>query len=88
MDLGSGESEVHARSIGARTRCGHDAGVDYGGRKPVRSKADADYFVQWIDRTLERAMQLSFNNETERNAVRKLYEEARAKMVQRAAEAQ
>ena len=57
------------------------------GGKPVRSKADAGYFVQWIDRTLERAMQLSFNNETERNATRKLYQEARAKMVQRAEEA-
>ncbi|MFN7934702.1 MAG: CehA/McbA family metallohydrolase [Bryobacteraceae bacterium] len=57
------------------------------GSKPVRSKADAEYFVQWIDRTLERAMQLSFNNETERNETRKLYEEARGKMLQRAAEA-
>jgi hypothetical protein len=55
--------------------------------KPVRSKPDAEYFVQWIDRTLERAMKLSFNNEMERNETRKLYEEARAKMVQRAAEA-
>lgn len=58
------------------------------GDKPVRSKEDADYFVQWIDRTLGRAMQLSFNNEAERNETRKLYEEARAKMMQRAAEAQ
>jgi hypothetical protein len=57
------------------------------GGKPVRSKADAGYFVQWIDRTLERAMQLSFNNEMERNATRKLYQEARAKMLQRAEEA-
>ncbi|HUQ93973.1 MAG TPA: CehA/McbA family metallohydrolase [Bryobacteraceae bacterium] len=55
--------------------------------KAVRSKTDADYFVQWIDRTLGRAMQLSFNNETERNETRKIYEEARAKMVRRAAEA-
>ena len=57
------------------------------GGKPVRSKTDGEYFVQWIDRTLERAMQLSFNNEMERNSTRKLYEEARAKMVQRVAEA-
>jgi hypothetical protein len=56
--------------------------------KPVRSKADAEYFVQWIDGTLERAMQLSFNNEMERNETRKLYQEARAKMMQRAAEAE
>ena len=55
--------------------------------KPVRSKADAEYFVQWIDRTLERAMKLSFNNETERTETRKLYEEAREKMMLRAAEA-
>ena len=53
--------------------------------KPVRSKADAEYFVQWIDRTLERAMKLSFNNETERTETRKLYEEAREKMMLRAA---
>ncbi|MBS1826795.1 MAG: CehA/McbA family metallohydrolase [Acidobacteria bacterium] len=57
------------------------------GNKPVRSKADAEYFVQWIDRTLERAMKLSFNNEAERNETRRLYEEARGKMMQRAAEA-
>ena len=55
------------------------------GGKPVRSKADGEYFVQWIDRTLERAMQLSFNNEMERGETRKLYQEARAKMVLRAA---
>ena len=35
----------------------------------------------------DRAMQLSFNNDTERNETRKLYEEARRKMMQRAAEA-
>ncbi|MEO7652175.1 MAG: CehA/McbA family metallohydrolase, partial [Bryobacteraceae bacterium] len=55
--------------------------------KPARSKADAEFFVNWIDRTLERAMKLSFNNEMERSETRKLYEEARAKMVRRAAEA-
>jgi hypothetical protein len=55
--------------------------------KPVRSKPDAEYFVQWIDRTLERAMALSFNNESERNETRKLYQQAREKMAQRAAEA-
>jgi TolB protein len=55
--------------------------------KPVRSKADANYFVQWIDRTWKRAAELSFNNDMERNETRKLYEEARAKMLQRAAEA-
>lgn len=55
--------------------------------KPVRSRADAQYFVQWIDRTLERAAKLPFNNEVERQATEKLYQEARAKMMQRAAEA-
>ncbi len=61
--------------------------MDYSGRKAVRSKTDAEYFVQWIDRTLERVLQLSFNNEMERNEARKLYQEARAKMAQPAAEA-
>ena len=55
--------------------------------KPVRSRADAEYFVEWIDRTLERAMKLSFNNIGEREETEKLYREARAKMVERAAEA-
>jgi hypothetical protein len=56
------------------------------GNQPVRSKADAEYFVQWIDRTWERAKGLSFNNEAEREQTRELYEQARAKM-RRAAEA-
>ena len=56
--------------------------------KPVRSKADGEYLVQWIDRTLQRAMMLSFHNEMERNETRKLYQQARTKMVQRAAEAE
>ena len=55
--------------------------------KPVRSKADAEYFVEWIDKTLDRAMKLSFNNAEEKEATAALYREARAKMVQRAAEA-
>jgi len=55
--------------------------------KPVRSKADAEYFMQWIDRTLERAMKLSFNNAGEREQTEALYKEARTKMMQRAAEA-
>jgi hypothetical protein len=56
--------------------------------KPARSKEDAEYFAQWIDRTLGRAMQLSFNNDMERNETRKLYEDARVKMLARAAEAE
>ncbi|MBM3785584.1 MAG: hypothetical protein FJW30_14565 [Acidobacteria bacterium] len=55
------------------------------GNQPVRSKADAEYFVQWIDRTWERAKGLSFNNEAEREETRELYQQARAKM-RRAAE--
>jgi hypothetical protein len=55
--------------------------------KPVRSKADAEHFVAWIDKTRERAMKLSFNNSTEREETEKLYQEARAKMMQRGAEA-
>ncbi|MCC6344837.1 MAG: CehA/McbA family metallohydrolase [Bryobacterales bacterium] len=58
------------------------------GGKPVRSKADAQYFVDWIDRTLERAMHLSFNNEQERIDTRRLYGEARARMVRRGEEAE
>ncbi|MCC6390675.1 MAG: CehA/McbA family metallohydrolase [Bryobacterales bacterium] len=58
------------------------------GGKPVRSKTDAQYFVDWIDRTLERAMHLSFNNEQERSETRRLYEEARAKMMRRGEEAE
>jgi len=56
--------------------------------KPVRSKKDAGYFVEWMDRTLQRAMQQSFNNQAERDETRKLYEEARRKMVERGAEAE
>jgi hypothetical protein len=57
--------------------------------KPVRSKEDALYFIEWIDRTLDRAMKTgSFNNESEREEIRKLYAEAKEKMMQRAAEAE
>jgi hypothetical protein len=55
--------------------------------KSVRSQADADYFVQWIDRSLARALATGpFNNDAERDEVRKLYADARALMVQRGAE--
>ena len=58
------------------------------GGKPVRSKVDADYFVDWMDRTLARAMKEdAWNNEEERAETRRLYEEARAKMRARGAEA-
>ncbi len=56
--------------------------------RPVRSKKDAEYFLAWIDRTLERALQVGpWNNEQEKEEVRKLYAEARARMMARAAEA-
>jgi TolB protein len=56
--------------------------------KPVRSRADAQHFVDWMDRTLERAMATgSFNNSQEREDTRTLYQEARTRMMQRAAEA-
>ncbi len=56
--------------------------------KTVRSREDAEYFVKWMDGTLARAMSNEpFNNEQERAETRKLYQEARAKMIERAAEA-
>jgi len=56
--------------------------------KPVRSRDDAFYFIQWMDRILDRAMREgTFNNDTERDAVRKLYADARARMARRAEEA-
>jgi TolB protein len=49
--------------------------------QPVRSREDADYFVAWIDKTLERALaEPAWNNESERDAVRKLYADARKRM--------
>lgn len=52
--------------------------------KPVRSKRDAEYFVGWLDKTLERALaQGPWNNEEERAEVRKLYAEARARLLAR-----
>jgi hypothetical protein len=58
------------------------------GDRPVRSRADAEYFVAWIERTLERALALpAWNNESERDALRKLYAEARRRMEARRDEA-
>ncbi len=59
------------------------------GGKPVRSSEDAKFFVEWIDRTLRRAMELpAWNNDDERQRARRLYAEAREKMVRRGEEAQ
>jgi Tol biopolymer transport system component len=54
------------------------------GGKPVRSREDADFFVQWIDKSLASAMaQAAWNNEQEREETRRLYQEARARMLGR-----
>jgi len=52
--------------------------------KPVRSQRDAEYFAAWLDKTLERALALGpWNNEEEKAEVRKLYAEARARLLAR-----
>jgi TolB protein len=49
--------------------------------KPVRSKKDTDYFIRWMDRTLEQALaQGAWNSEQEKDEVRKMYAEARARL--------
>ena len=54
------------------------------GGKPVRSREDADFFVQWMDKSLARAMQEpAWNNDQEREDTRRLYQEARARMLKR-----
>jgi TolB protein len=54
------------------------------GGKPVRSREDADFFVQWIDKSLARAMlEKAWNNQQEREETRRLYAEARARMAKR-----
>lgn len=57
--------------------------------EPIRSRADAEHFIEWMDRTLERAMAMddAWNNEEEKASIRALYAEARAKMVARRDEA-
>jgi len=58
------------------------------GGQAVRSREDAEYFVAWIDRTLRQALALpAWNNEAERDAVRKLYAGARGRMEARKDEA-
>ena len=58
--------------------------------KPIRSRADAEYFIDWMDRTLERALAMedAWNNEQEKAEIRELYAEARARMVARRDEAE
>jgi TolB protein len=82
------------------------------GNRPVRSRADAQFFIDWLDRTLaqvtgaamsaeERAKRaaaektlgvppataIAWNNDTEKEEVRALYQEARALLVKRRDEA-
>ncbi len=58
------------------------------GDQPVRSAEDADYFINWIDKTLQDALALpAWNNELEKSRTRQLYGEARAAMVRRREEA-
>jgi hypothetical protein len=50
----------------------------------VRSREDADFFLDWMDKSLARAMQqAAWNNEQEREDTRKLYAEAKARMLKR-----
>jgi hypothetical protein len=54
------------------------------GGKPVRSLEDADFFLQWMEKSLARAMQeTAWNSEEEREQTRRLYEEARRRMLER-----
>ncbi len=56
------------------------------GGEPVRSAADAEYFIRWIDR-LEEGVRTSrdFNTEAERAHTLTLIRDARAEFVERAA---
>lgn len=57
--------------------------------KPVRSRKDAQHFLDWMDRTLARALQQdAWNNEAEKEQTRELYQQAREKMTARANEDQ
>ena len=53
--------------------------------RPIRSRADAEHFIAWMDRTLELALQMegAWNNEQEKADIRRLYAEARARMAAR-----
>jgi hypothetical protein len=57
------------------------------GDKPVRSAEDAQFFVEWIDKSLARAMaETAWNNDQEREQTRRQYAEARTRMVERSRE--
>jgi TolB protein len=57
------------------------------GGQPVRSREDAQYFVAWIDRVLKEALAAGpWNNEWEKDEIRTLYQEARARLQRRSEE--
>jgi Tol biopolymer transport system component len=52
--------------------------------QPVRSKKDADYFIELLDDALTQALAVGkWNNEQEKDEVRKMYAEARARLAAR-----
>ena len=52
--------------------------------KPVRSKKDADYFIERLDQALAQALAIGkWNSEQEKDEVRKMYAEARARLAAR-----
>ena len=58
------------------------------GGKPIRSREDVQYFIDRLDQVLEEALKTgSWNTEAEKEAIKQLYGEARAKLVARQKEA-
>jgi hypothetical protein len=56
--------------------------------KPIRSSEDAQYFIGRLDNTLKRALETGpWNNEAEKEDIKRQYGEARAKLVARQNEA-
>jgi len=56
--------------------------------KPIRSAEDAQYFIDRLDSTLERALKTGpWNTEAEKEDIKRLYGEARTKLVERQKEA-
>ncbi|HEV2386299.1 MAG TPA: CehA/McbA family metallohydrolase [Candidatus Acidoferrales bacterium] len=50
--------------------------------RPLRSPEDARYFIRWMDRSLELINQRTFDNPEEKQQVRDVYQQARARFVQ------
>ena len=52
--------------------------------KPIRSREDAQYFIDKLDQVLEQALETGpWNTEAEKDDIKRLYGEARAKLVER-----